>query len=121
MRPQHIPRAWRGRFRYKAGVEQAAGHTGRQSGRAKDKGLKKGAIGFTDGLAIGLASTAPAYSLAAVIGSVVVVVGVQAPSSLQQCRAAQLPWRARSSHDTLVELYRAIGPPVAFFERRRLD
>lgn len=49
---------------------------------ASDKGLKKGAIGFVDGLAIGLDSTAPAYSLAAVIGSIVIVVGVQAPGVL---------------------------------------
>ena len=47
-----------------------------------DKGLKKGSIGFLDGLAIGLDSTAPAYSLAAVIGSMVVLAGVQAPSVL---------------------------------------
>jgi len=47
-----------------------------------DKGLKKDAIGFVDGLAIGLDSTAPAYSLAAVIGSIVVIVGVSAPGSL---------------------------------------
>ncbi|MET0822825.1 MAG: APC family permease [Solirubrobacterales bacterium] len=47
-----------------------------------DKGLKKDAIGFWDGLSIGLASTAPAYSLAAVIGSIVVAVGVKAPAVL---------------------------------------
>ncbi len=47
-----------------------------------DKGLKKDAIGFTDGLCIGLASTAPAYSLAAVIGSIVVAVGIHAPGLL---------------------------------------
>ncbi len=47
-----------------------------------DKGLKKDAIGFFDGLSIGLASTAPAYSLAAVIGSIVVAVGVKAPGVL---------------------------------------
>ncbi len=46
------------------------------------KGLKKNAIGFLDGLAIGLNSTAPAYSLAAVIGSIVVATGVQAPAVL---------------------------------------
>ena len=40
------------------------------------------AIGFKDGLVIGLASTAPAYSLAAVLGTVVVVVGVYAPAAL---------------------------------------
>ncbi len=47
-----------------------------------DKGLKKNSIGFLDGLAIGLDSTAPAYSLAAVIGSIVVIAGVQAPAVL---------------------------------------
>lgn len=47
-----------------------------------EKGLKKDAIGFLDGVAIGLASTAPAYSLAAVIGSIVVAVGVGAPGVL---------------------------------------
>lgn len=46
------------------------------------KGLKQNAIGFWDGLSIGLASTAPAYSLAAVIGSIVVAVGVKAPAVL---------------------------------------
>jgi amino acid transporter len=44
--------------------------------------LKPNAIGFLDSLVIGLASTAPAYSLAAIIGSLVVVVGVQAPGAL---------------------------------------
>jgi amino acid transporter len=47
-----------------------------------DKGLKKDAIGFVDALVIGLASTAPAYSLAAVIGLVVLDAGVQAPAVL---------------------------------------
>ena len=46
------------------------------------EGLKPDAIGFLDALVIGLASTAPAYSLAAVLGTVVVVVGVQAPAAL---------------------------------------
>jgi amino acid transporter len=44
--------------------------------------LDHDAIGFKDGLVIGLASTAPAYSLAAVLGTVVVVVGVAAPGAL---------------------------------------
>jgi amino acid transporter len=47
-----------------------------------EKGLKRDAIGFVDGLIIGIASTAPAYSLAAVLGIVVVGVGVQAPAVL---------------------------------------
>jgi amino acid transporter len=49
---------------------------------AQEAELKKDAIGFVDSLVIGLASTAPAYSLAAVIGSVAVVVGIQAPAVL---------------------------------------
>ena len=44
--------------------------------------LKPNAIGFVGGLVIGLASTAPAYSLAAVIGSLVVVVALQTPAAL---------------------------------------
>jgi amino acid transporter len=47
-----------------------------------DKGLKKDAIGFGSALAIGLDSTAPAYSLAAVIGILVATVGLQAPAVL---------------------------------------
>ena len=53
--------------------------TGAEAG---GKGLKKDAIGFLDGLIIGIASTAPAYSLAAVLAIVVVLVGVQAPAVL---------------------------------------
>ncbi len=47
-----------------------------------EPGLKKNAIGFLDGLTIGLNSTAPAYSLAAVIGTIVVAAGVKAPAVL---------------------------------------
>ena len=48
----------------------------------KQPELQHDAIGFREALAVGLASTAPAYSLAAVIGTVVVLVGVQAPGAL---------------------------------------
>ena len=53
-----------------------------EGAEAGEKGLKKDAIGFLDGLIIGIASTAPAYSLAAVLAIVVVGVGVQAPAVL---------------------------------------
>ncbi|HTU14193.1 MAG TPA: APC family permease [Solirubrobacterales bacterium] len=52
------------------------------TGAPEPAALKKDAISFTDGLVIALASTAPAYSLAAVIGSIVVLVGLQAPAAL---------------------------------------
>jgi amino acid transporter len=49
-----------------------------------DKGLKAGALGFMSNLVIGVASTAPAYSLAATLGFIVVIngVGVKAPAVL---------------------------------------
>jgi amino acid transporter len=49
-----------------------------------DKGLKRDAIGYLSNLVIGVASTAPAYSLAATLGFVVAVggVGVHAPAVL---------------------------------------
>ena len=51
-----------------------------------DKGLKRGALGLIASIVIGVASTAPAYSLAASLGFVVAtqngdsIVGVKAPS-----------------------------------------
>ena len=63
-------------------MESAAIASEAEAGDTGDKGLEKDAIGFLDGLAIGVDSTAPAYSLAAVIGSIVVAVGVVAPGSL---------------------------------------
>src|SRR3712207_2769259 len=44
--------------------------------------LRPGAIGFVDALVIGLASTSPAYSLAAIIGALVALTGVSAPGVL---------------------------------------
>ena len=49
------------------------------AGRAPEKGLKTGALGLISSVVIGIASTAPAYSLAATLGFVVVAIGVQAP------------------------------------------
>jgi amino acid transporter len=47
--------------------------------RASEKGLKSGALGLISSVVVGIASTAPAYSLAATLGFVVVAIGVQAP------------------------------------------
>ncbi|MFD3554304.1 APC family permease [Streptomyces goshikiensis] len=44
-----------------------------------EAGLKADAIGFLDALVIGLNSTSPAYSLAAVLGPIVALVGIYAP------------------------------------------
>lgn len=53
-----------------------------ETGGAGEKGLKGEAIGFVSGVVIGVASTAPGYSLAAVLGLVVAAVGFQAPAVL---------------------------------------
>ncbi len=44
------------------------------------KGLQAGAIGLVSNVVIGLASTAPAYSLAVTLGLIVAAVGVHAPA-----------------------------------------
>ena len=44
-----------------------------------DKGLKAGALSLVSSVVIGVASTAPAYSLAATLGFIVAFVGVQSP------------------------------------------
>ena len=51
-------------------------------GDAGEKGLKKNAIGYLSNVVIGVASTAPGYSIAATLGFVVAVegVGLQAPA-----------------------------------------
>ena len=50
--------------------------------RAADetKGLKAGALGFVSNVVIGVASTAPGYSLASSLGLVVAAVGLQSPA-----------------------------------------
>jgi amino acid transporter len=44
-----------------------------------DKGLKEGALGLISSTVVGVASTAPAYSLAATLGFVVFYIGVRSP------------------------------------------
>src|SRR2546425_10871037 len=52
--------------------------------KVPDKGLKKNAIGFLSNVVIGVASTAPAYSLAATLGYIVAEegIGTHAPAVL---------------------------------------
>ncbi|MCJ1676047.1 APC family permease [Streptomyces sp. APSN-46.1] len=52
---------------------------GPENAIAAEAGLKANAIGFLDALVIGLNSTSPAYSLAAVIGPIVALAGIYAP------------------------------------------
>jgi amino acid transporter len=47
-----------------------------------DKGLKKNAIGFVSSVVIGVASTAPGYSLAATLGFIAAAVALKSPAVL---------------------------------------
>ncbi len=49
-------------------------------GAAGEKGLRGGALGIVSSVVIGVASTAPAYSLAVSLGLVVAAVGLQSPA-----------------------------------------
>jgi amino acid transporter len=64
-------------------VESASvpGNSARPTG-VEDKGLKKNAIGFVSSVVIGVASTAPGYSLAATLGFVAAAVALQSPAIL---------------------------------------
>jgi amino acid transporter len=50
-----------------------------QTEQPVEKGLKTGALGLVSSVVMGVASTAPAYSLAATLGLIVAAVGLQSP------------------------------------------
>jgi amino acid transporter len=84
-----------------------------------EHGLKADAISFWQGIVVALASTAPAYSLAAVIGSIAVAVGFFAPAALLLAFvpmffiAAAFYWMNRADQDcgtTFAWVTRAMGP-----------
>jgi amino acid transporter len=64
--------------------ESGVVHGGPASSQVSDKGLKKGALSYASNVVIGVASTAPAYSLAATLGFIVAVpgIGIHAPAVL---------------------------------------
>jgi amino acid transporter len=61
-------------------TDVAAPAPAQSSDNLGDKGLKSGALGLISSVVVGVASTAPAYSLAATLGFVVIAIdGLQAP------------------------------------------
>ena len=87
----------------------------------EDKGLKKNAISFVSNIVIGVASTAPAYSLAATLGYIALVggLGVQSPAVILVCFfpmaaiAAAYYYMNRADPDcgtTFTWMTRAMGP-----------
>ncbi len=84
-----------------------------------DKGLKRGAISFISSVVIGVASTAPGYSLAATLGLIVAAVGFQAPAVLwvafvpMLCIASAYLYMNRTDPDcgtTFAWVSKAMGP-----------
>src|ERR1700710_2904745 len=97
--------------------------SGGASPATSEHGLKKDSIGFLDGLVIGISSTAPAYSLAAVLAIIVVEDGVQAPAVLlvsfvpMFLIASAFYYMNRADPDcgtTFSWVTRAIGPKAGF-------
>jgi amino acid transporter len=89
------------------------------AGTVADKGLRRGAIGFVSSVVIGVASTAPGYSLAATLGLVVAAVGFQAPAVLwvafipMLCIASAYLYMNRTDPDcgtTFAWVSKAMGP-----------
>jgi amino acid transporter len=89
--------------------------------QVEDKGLKKNAISFVSNVVIGVASTAPAYSLAATLGFIAAVggLGLQSPAVMlvaffpMACIAAAYYYMNRADPDcgtTFAWMTRAMGP-----------
>ena len=91
---------------------------------AGEKGLKTGAIGLVSSVVIGVASTAPGYSLAATLGFIVAVgVGFQAPAVMlvsflpMLCIAFSYYYLNRADPDcgtTFTWVTRAMGPQIGW-------
>ena len=53
-----------------------------EPGAPTDKGLRAGSLGLISSVVIAVSSTAPAYSMAATLGLIVAIVGVQSPGTM---------------------------------------
>ncbi len=91
---------------------------------AGGKGLKTGSLGLVAVIVIGVASTAPGYSLAASLGGVSSAVGIQAPAIMwfafipMACIAAAYFYLNKADPDcgtTFTWVTRAMGPKTGWF------
>lgn len=87
------------------------------------KGLKTGALGLVSNIVIGVASTAPAYSLAVSLGLVAAFVGLQAPAIMwvafipMLCIAIAYYYMNRADPDcgtSFTWVTRALGPRIGW-------
>lgn len=102
-------------------ASESASAAGPPGSAAGEKGLKKDAIGLVSGIVIGVASTAPGYSLAASLGFVIGIsgIGLQSPAVMivafipMLFIAAAYYWMNRADPDcgtTFTWVTRAMGP-----------
>lgn len=103
----------------------SGGFAGPEGSAAGSKGLKSGAIGYVSNVVIGVASTAPGYSLAATLGFIVAVpgVGLSAPAVLlvsflpMLCIAFAYSYMNRADPDcgtSFAWVTRAMGPQLGW-------
>ena len=92
-------------------------------GAAGTKGLKGGAVGFVSSVVVGVASTAPAYSLAVSLGLVVAAVGIASPAVMwlaflpMLCIAIAYYYMNRADPDcgtSFTWVTRAMGPHLGW-------
>jgi amino acid transporter len=92
-------------------------------GAAGTKGLKTGALGYVSNVVIGVASTAPAYSLAVSLGLVVALVGIASPAIMwlaflpMLCIAIAYYYMNRADPDcgtSFTWVARAMGPRIGW-------
>jgi amino acid transporter len=92
---------------------------GPAGGAVDSKGLKEGALGLASATVVGVASTAPAYSLAATLGFVTLAVGLRSPAIMwiafipMACIASAFFYLNRADPDcgtNFTWVSRAIGP-----------
>ncbi|MGZ5346493.1 MAG: APC family permease [Solirubrobacterales bacterium] len=104
-------------------MDAPAGRSATEAVHTSEHGLKADAISFWEGLVVALASTAPAYSLAAVIGSMAVIVGFFTPAALLLAFipmffiAAAFYWMNKADQDcgtTFAWVTRAMGPQAGW-------
>ena len=95
-----------------------------------DKGLKTGALGMASSVVIGVASTAPAYSLAATLGLVAAAVGLYSPAIMivafipMLLIASAYYYMNRADPDcgtSFSWVTRAFGPPTGFITGEHLE
>jgi amino acid transporter len=97
--------------------------SGPPGGAVESKGLKSGALGLASTVVIGVASTAPAYSLAATLGFVTFYVGLKAPAVMwiaflpMGCIAAAFFYLNRADPDcgtNFTWVTRSMGPRLGW-------